>query len=409
MRKRWITAAAVLALVVTPLGFYVLRGPQAQTVETARVEPRAIAPSILASGTLVYESQVTLVSEVMGRVDEVLVQEGDRVTRGQVLLRLDARTPRAEIEQAQASEEQSRMSVERQRINLEALQAKTRRYEELRRQGLVEAVRYDELVAERNVAEVDLRNSREAVRQTAAQLTQSRQRLAKTEIRAPMSGRVTQISIKPGETAVPSAMSIAGGSLMVIADTSSMFAEVNVDEADIARVGVGQAAQIVPAAYPDRSLHGTVDRIAVSPRQNAGQGRTYPVRIRLDAQQAATFRPGMSARAEIATVRGPAKHLSVPVQAVQYAEARPGEAAGATSVFVLAAGKASRREVQPGVADDSHIEILKGLSEGETVVSGPAKVLRLLRDGDPVRVATPAATPAAASQPAELPADVARP
>lgn len=385
MKKQWIAVAVAVLVVAVPVALSLARGKEAKVVDVARAEPRAITPSILASGTLVYDSQVTLVSEVVGRVDEVLVKEGDRVTKGQLLLRLDAETSRAELDQLRASRDQSELNIERQRVSRDAAIAKLKRYEELRKQGLVEATRYDELATQRDLAEVELRNSHKAVKQANAQLEQSRQRLAKTEIRAPIDGRVTQVSIKRGETAVPSAMSIAGGSLMVIADTRSMFAEVNVDETDIARVATGQAASIVPAAFPDKSLKGTVEQIALAPKQNPGQSRTYPVRIRLNATEGVTFHPGMSARAEIATAKGSARHLGVPVQAVQYAEAeRKGDKASA-SVYVLVDGKAARREVETGAADDSHIEILKGLAAGDIVIVGPAKTLRFLREGDPAK------------------------
>lgn len=385
MKKHWIVLALSLLVVVVPAGVHLSQGKEAKPVDTARAELRAITPSILASGTLVYDSQVTLVSEVVGRVEEVLVKEGDRVAKGQVLLRLDAESSRAELEQLRANREQSELNIERQRVNRDAAIAKLRRYEDLRRNGLIEATRFDELATQRDLAEVELRNSHKAVQQASAQLEQSRQRLAKTEIRAPIDGRVTQVSIKRGETAVPSAMSIAGGSLMVIADTRSIFAEVNVDETDIARVGAGQTARIVPAAFPDKSLNGVVEQIALAPKQNPGQSRTYPVRIRLDRTDGVTFHPGMSARAEIATAKGSARHVGVPVQAVQYADPeRKGDKA-TTSVYVLAAGKAARREVETGVADDSYIEIVKGLAVGEAVIVGPAKTLRFLRDGDPVK------------------------
>lgn len=385
MKKQWIASAAVVLVIVVPVALSMVRGTEAKEVDVAGAEPRAITPSILASGTLVYESQVTLVSEVIGRVDEVLVKEGDRVAKGQLLMRLDSESSRAEVEQLRAGLDQTEINIERQALNRDAAEAKMKRYEELRKQGLLEATRYDELVTQRDLADVELRNSHKAVTLANAQLNQSRQRMAKMEIRAPIAGRVTQVSIKPGETAVPSAMSIAGGSLMVIADTRNTFAEVNVDETDIARVALGQTANIVPAAFPDKSLKGTVEQIALAPKHNPGQSRTYSVRIRLSAVGDVSFHPGMSARAEIATAKGTAKHLGVPVQAVQYAEAERKGGKASVSVFVLQGGKSVKREVETGVADDSHIEVLKGLTAGDMVIVGPAKTLRFLRDGDVAR------------------------
>jgi HlyD family secretion protein len=385
MRKQWIAVTLAVLVVAVPVALSVARGTEAKVVDVMRAEPRVITPSILASGTLVYSSQVTLVSEVLGQIDEVLVEEGDRVTKGQPLLRLNAETSRAELEQLQASRAQSELNIQRQLLSRDAANAKLNRFEELRKVGLIEATRYDEFATQRDLAEVELLNSYKVLKQANAQLEQARQRLAKLEIRAPIDGLVTQVSIKRGETAVPSAMSIAGGSLMVIADTVGMFADVNVDETDIARVAIGQAASIVPAAYPDKSLKGIVEQIALAPKQTPGQNRGYLVRIRLIGTGGVAFHPGMSARAEIATAKGSDRHVGVPVQAVQYAETESKGAKALVSVYVLVDGKAARREVETGAADDSHIEVLKGLAIGDIVIVGPAKTLRFLREGDPAK------------------------
>jgi HlyD family secretion protein len=387
MKKNWIAAVAIALVLAVPVGFKLFRGDAVKEVEVERATQRLISPFILASGTLIYKSQVTLVSEVIGRVDQLLVNEGDIVTKGQMLLRLDGEASRAEIAQLQASRRQAELNVERARVNRDAAAAKMRRYEALRANGLIEATKYDELVTQEQVTEVELRTSKEAVKQAEAQLHQSQQRLGKTEIRAPIDGKVTSLSIKLGETAVPSAVSIAGSNLMVISDTRHTFAEINVDEADIGRIAVGQEAKVVPAAFPDRSLHGKVEQLAMAPRQagtGQGQSRAYAVKIRLAASEL-VFHPGMSCRAEIATGKtGGVKNLGVPVQAVQYEEADRKTGKSRASVFVLELGKAVKRDVEPGVADDNHIEILRGLKKDETVIVGPPKTLRFLRDGEAI-------------------------
>ncbi|HZE92128.1 MAG TPA: efflux RND transporter periplasmic adaptor subunit [Rhizobacter sp.] len=402
MKKKWTAAVAgVLLTAVAAVTFPMLLGPAGKEVEVEVVSERVIMPSILASGTLIYEGQVTLVSEIVGRVEAVLVKEGDVVTKGQLLLRLDAESSQAEIAQLLASQRQSELNMERQRVNRDSMSIRVRRYKVLREQGLIEATKYDELVTQKNIAEVELRTSREGVKQVEAQVKQSQQRLAKTEIRAPIDGKVTSVTIKAGETAVPSAVSIAGSNLMVISDTKSMYAEINVDETDIARIAIGQQAKIVPAAFPDKSLHGKVEQVAVTPRQNPGQARNYPVKIRLDPNDVA-FHPGMSCRAEIATAKSDgANHLGVPVQAVEYEDAVRMTDKTKASVFVVQQGEAVRREVETGIADDQYIEVLSGLKRDETVIVGPPRTLRFLQDGEPVKpkIATPALAASAASNP----------
>ena len=403
MKKKWIVIGAIALLVIVPIGLKIARSDDAKKVDAEKIVLRSLTPSILASGTLIYESQITLAAEVVGRVKEVLVKEGDFVKEGQLLLRLDPETSRAEIAQIQASQRQAELNINRQQVNSDAQIAKQKRYETLRAQGMVETVKYDEFVTQRDLAAVDLSSSREALKQTQAQLKQAQERLAKTEIRAPVSGKVTAVYIKVGETAVPSATSIAGSSLMIIADTTSLYAEVNIDETDIARISRGQEAKIVPAAFPDKSLVGTVEQVAITPRQAAGQSRTYPVKIRLQPATGVEFHPGMSCRAEVSTKKaGAQKSLAVPVQAVRYeeSETKKNDKAekGKASIYIVTDGKAAKREVETGTADDAYIEILKGANENDSVIIGSPKIVRFLRDGEKVSVnanndSKPAPTP----------------
>ena len=381
----WTVGGMIAAAAVVAFNLLDTRPPQ--SVETATTEKHSVAPSILASGTLAYESEVHLVPEVIGRVREVLVSEGDEVTAGQLLLRLDPATYLAEIAQLEAARRQAELEVRRARVNLEREAARFKRFQALRGQGIVDANSYEEIAAQRDITEVELSSVLERQRQTEAQLTLARERLAKTEFRAPMAGTVTALFIKVGETAVPSAMSIAGSDTIVVANTRSLHAEINVDETDVARVSVDQDARIVPAAFPDKAWIGTVDNVAISPRPAQSQGRNYLVKVRLAHRDDIQFRPGMSCRTEILTRAADVQPaLAIPIEAVRYDERAEEDADEHTgskaSVFVAAAGTARRREVTTGVADDTLIEILSGLEAGDLVIRGPAKILRTLRDGD---------------------------
>jgi HlyD family secretion protein len=391
-RGLWL-ALLILVLVAAPVTMRLVQGNRAKEVEVERVAARALDPSVLASGTLAYQSEVTLVPEVIGRVLEVPVHEGDQVEAGQLLLRLDPATSLAEIAQLEAQQRQSELNIERQSVTLKTDEAKWRRYQALRSQGIVDADTYEQIASQRELAQVELTTSYAMLKQAQAQLKQSRERLAKTEIRSPIRGTVTAIFIKTGETAVPSALSIAGSELMIVANTASLYAEVNVDETDVAKISVGQQARIVPAAFSEVSWHGEVEQLAISPRRNAGQSKSYAVKIRLTDSARTQFRPGMSCRAEISTrsAHTPAT-LAVPVQAVQYDETRESNDKDNAVIFVEAANRASRREVKTGITDDTYIEILDGVRAGDRVVVGPGKTLRYLQDGE--RLTTREARPA---------------
>jgi HlyD family secretion protein len=389
-RNQWIAAGVITALIVIPVGLKLSRGDPSKMVDVEPVSLRALTPTVLASGSLTYESQVTLAPEVTGRVTEILVEEGDQVKRNQLLMRLDPAAPRAAVEQSQAQVRQARLSIERRQVDHDTQVAKVKRFEALRAQGMVDINSLEELVSARNLAEVDLRTSREQLSQATAQLRQAQEQLAKTEIRSPLDGKVTAIYVKVGQTAVPSFSGIAGSTLLDVADTTSIDAEINVDETDIARVRVGSEARVVPAAFPDKTLLGTVEQVAIAPRQQPGQNKSYPVRIRLTNTEGVIFHPGMSCRAEVLTgSQDDAKVLAVPVQALRY-EDNPDKSAQAeksvASVYMYNEGRAVKRTVSTGTADDSHIAVTSGLKEGEQVIVGPAKTLLFLLDGEKVGI-----------------------
>jgi len=389
-RKQWIVLGATVALIALPVILKVSRGGTEKSVDLERVTAHALTPTVLASGTLTYESLVTLAPEVTGRVKEILVKEGDQVKRDQLLMRLDPAAPRAAIEQSQAQVRQARLRIERGEVDVAAQVTKVKRFEALKDKGMVDANSLQELSAVRDLAEVDLRTSREQLSQAQAQLSQAEEQLAKTEIRSPLDGKVTAIYVKVGQTAVPSFSGIAGSTLVDVADTTSIDAEINVDETDIARVRVGAEARVVPAAFPDKTLVGTVEQVAIAPRQQYGQNKSYPVRIRLTNTAEVIFHPGMSCRAEVLTgSQADDKVLAVPVQALRY-EDNPDKSAKAekslASVFIYDAGRAVKRAVSTGTADDSHIAITSGLKEGDEVIVGPAKTLLFLLDGEKVGV-----------------------
>jgi HlyD family secretion protein len=387
-RKQWIVVGAIVALIALPVVLKLSRGGTEKMVDVEHASLRALTPTVLASGSLTYESLVTMAPEVTGRVTEILVEEGDQVKRDQLLMRLDPRAPRAAIEQSQAQVRQAQLTIERRKVDFETQVAKVKRFEALRGQGMVDTNSLEALVSARDLAEVDLRTSREQLSQALAQLRQAQEQLAKTEIRSPLDGKVTAIYVKVGQTAVPSFSGIAGSTLVDVADTTSIDAEINVDETDIARVRVGAEARVVPAAFPDKTLLGTVDQVAIAPRVQYGQNKSYPVRIRLTNTAGVVFHPGMSCRAEVLTgSQDDARVLAVPVQALRY-EDNPDKSAKAeksmASVFIYDAGRAVKRAVSTGTADDSYIAVTSGLKEGEQVIVGPAKTLLFLLDGEKV-------------------------
>jgi HlyD family secretion protein len=381
MNRKIVGLVVALAFVALPVVIKMSSTKTAKHAELAVVSLKQIQPTILASGNLVFRQEVQLTSEVIGKVSEVLVKEGDKITKGQVLLRLDPTTYRSEVAQQEANRSSSEIAIERSALNLASQQRNLDRSERLVQAKFIDVSKYDEAKHQAELAQVELRSSREVLKQANALLGLSRERLDKTEIRAPISGIATAVQIKIGETAVGGVTSMPGSSLMTIADVGSMMAEVNVDEADVAGVAAGQSARVFPSAFPDRPVVGTVERVSMAPKVGA-QGRSYTVKLQLNPTTLA-LRTGMTCRVEIVTSSGIARPV-VPLQAVLTEQESVANAKATNYVFTVVNGIVRKRPVELGLADDNNQEVLKGLGKDETVAIGPARLLRELHEGDNV-------------------------
>jgi HlyD family secretion protein len=394
MKKILIFAVLAALLVGLPIISKLTRGTDTKQVEVQTVELKLIKSSILASGTLAYREQVQLRSEVIGQVTELHVEEADRVEKGDMVITLDPKTYQAQVDQAEARVRIQQIAIERQRLLIKTLADRFERQKSMFTKNLVDEDSYEALESELALSRVDLRSLQESLTQARAALDQSEDLLSKTRIRSPIDGVVIQLDLKVGETVIAGTTNIPGSTMMVIADPSETLTEVQVDEADIAQVRVGQDADIFTAAYPDTPLSGTIQSIASVARQTPGQASlSFLVKILLDEQDAMIIRPGMSVRADIYT-QSSEETLAVPVQAVLYDEdldedKKAKDKEEQTYVFVMEDGKAVRKDVKVGISSDSDQEIIEGLEQGETVISGPFRVLRNMNDGDAVEEKEP--------------------
>jgi len=378
--KRWLAAGLITLAIAIPLTVKRFSGKSGTPVDVIVAAEQEVKPSILASGTLAYKVEVNLTAEVTARVRSIAVQEGDTVQEGQLLLRLDPETYNAIIAREEASVRQNRINIDRQRAVLALRKQQYERSQKLATAKLIDQNRLDEDRNQFVVSEADLRSSEEALQRSLAVLSDAREQRAKTEIRAPISGRIVSLPIKAGEVAIPSTASLAGAQLMKIADVSAIQAEVKVDEADVAKITLGQRADVFAAAYPDTALVGKVERIALTPTVE-GQGRSYKVTLAIEAPSALQLRSGMSARAIIFLGDG-RKQLSVPVEAV--VTETPEKNVVKKFIWVDDGGKARKRAIATGLSDDRWEAIDSGIAVNDRVITGPAKTLRRLRDGDSV-------------------------
>ena len=487
--KKIFIGLGVLVVLLLGVAVVVGGGEDGVEVETAEARVRAITQSVTASGRIAAMSEVSISPDVSGEILFVGVKEGDRVERGQLLIRIrpdvyaaqrsqalagvrEAQTgvgeARTGVEQAQAQVAQTRAESAQMEADLaqaraerERADAALARAEQLLQQGLGSQAELESArsaAAQAKAAEdaaqgrltalrTRIEAAQAAVRGAQARVSgaqarvgsaqagarQAGQQLAQTSIYAPMSGVVTFLGVEPGERVVGTAQ-MQGTELLRIAELDAMTIDVDVNETDVVRMEVGDSARVEVDAYPEDALTGLVAEIASSARVEpsaAGQSATnFPVTIQILAagespgdvvlaaggdgetrtprQPAVRLRPGMSGTVDVFT-RSVPRAVVVPIQAVtvrdfneirrdslRTAEAKGDDAADPDSVpdeedlrrvvFIVEDGEAVMREVSTGIADDTHIEITDGLTGGETVVTGPFKLLRSdLDDGDLVK------------------------
>jgi len=387
MNKKLLLVIGIVVLVVAvPLIQARFRGAAVVEVTMEKLEPRSIQSSVLASGKLVHEEEVKLTTEEIGRVTAIYVEEGAKVAKGDLVLQIDDQRLKAAVDQGQASVRMQEIAIQRQQLQVANLRTQWERMRGLHDRQLINEDSFVTSTNNLEIAEVDLKSSRESLEQARAQLEQQQDRLSKTRVYSPIDGRVTTLDIKVGETAISSSTNIPGSSLMTIANPASIHTEVNVDEADIANVAVGQMARIFAIAYPDQPIDGVVDSIAVSAKVATGQqGQSFAIKIRLVDPEKITLRPGMTCRAEIFTAtKGDV--LAAPIQAILVEEDLTKNETR-RDVFVNRDGRAAKVSVEVGLSDDTYQEIVSGLSRGDDVITGPDRVLRALEDGDRVVLA----------------------
>jgi membrane fusion protein (multidrug efflux system) len=317
----------------------------ATPVETAAVEAVRLPQAITAVGSLRSDESVTIRPEVAGRIAAIQFQEGQRVTRGTTLVRLDAAINEAEVQQARA--------------NLTLAKSKFDRAVDLAKSNFISGQARDE--AENNYK----------VAQAALALVEAR--LAKTEIKAPFSGIIGLRSVSIGDYVKE------GQDLVNLEAIDPLKVDFRVPEVYLRQVQAGQPLEILLDAYADKRFEGRV--LAVNPLVDAA-GRAVVIRAQVKNQDS-TLRPGMFARVRLIT-KDVAEALMVPEQALV-------PQGSDQFVFKVVDNRAVRAKVDVGQRRDGKAEIVSGVAAGDVVVTAGQQ---RLRDGAPVAARNAAPGPA---------------
>jgi HlyD family secretion protein len=430
-----IVAAVVLVGAAVVAAYFYFRRDKPLTVTTDVIKTRDLEAIVSASGKIQPKRLVNISAETAGRVVDLAVNEGDRITKGQFLLQIDPKSLRsrvegnaAALESAEGSLLQLRQSVETSRVQVEQAQQNLTRQRNLWAQELttreaLEKAENDLRAAQSALSEREKQVASQGSRisQERATLDSARYDLTKVRMESPIDGIVTRRNIQQGETAVIGTMNNAGTVLLQLADMSVIQAEVEVDETNIPHVQLGQLAKITIDAIPDRTFKGHVTEIGNSPIQAAAgatatQATNFKVVVVLD-EPVPEVRPGFTATADITTATRtqvvavpipavavrelvydangqivkeprPDKRRRTPVETVAAAaELEPGQTRKEVEgAFLVRDGRAEFLPIKMGIAGDKYFEVLGGLKSGDQVITGPYNSVRSMADGDLVKV-----------------------
>jgi HlyD family secretion protein len=433
----WIALFSILTVLILAAIYKAKSKPKGEDVTVEQVGKKTILETVSASGKVFPEIEVKISSDVSGEVVELLVNEGDSVVAGQILARIDADSYVSTVEQGQAGLNNAKSQLEIAKSQIESSKAQKlqilaqlenarsihNRNTQLKKDGVISSMEFDQSLANLKNLEANLQAAEAAinsatqsakgsefmVQSSEANLKVLNTNLRRTTLLAPASGIISNLSIEKGERVVGT-IQMAGTEMMRIANLNTMEVQVEVSENDIISVSLGDEVDIEVDAYLDKKFKGIVTQIANSASNissitgtslNTDQVTNFIVKIRMSPEsymgldKKYPFRPGMSASVEIFTDKKE-DVIAVPIMSVTTREIKVASKDNKDDlqdedfeevVFIVEADTLKKVKVVSGVQDDDFIQIIEGLSGGETIVNGPySAISKKLNEGDFVNV-----------------------
>lgn len=394
--KKIVIIAVIVVIIAALVVANFLKKEKGVEVDVANVEYGTVTQKVNGSGQIRPEVEVKVSANVAGKIINLHAEEGDSVKKGQLLVELDQ-------EQYIAALERSESNLLSMRANEKKLKSELLRAKNLRDKGLMSEAEFEAAMAAFEASESNTKQSEAAVKE-------SRDKLSKTLLHSDMDGIVTKLNKEAGEIALGA--QFQEDVIMIVADLSRMEAAIEVDENDVVNVTLGDTADVEIDAFVDTTFKGVVTKIANSATiKGLGtqeQVTNFEVTVAL-VNYNEKFRPGMSTTVDIIT-ESKKEVLKVPIQSVTVREkeklkkrldvedertGQDGETDNDSDkkkdmtevVFCVEENKAIAKPIKLGISDDTHYEVLSGLVENETVITGPFRVLsRTLQNEDLVEV-----------------------
>ena len=389
------------------------------TTETAI--RKTIVQTVSATGKIQPEVEVKISPEVAGEIIELPVEDGMRVKKGDLLLKIKPDSYKALLEQQEAAISAAKATNLQQKATMLKSEHDFKRAEDLFNKKLISEQEYNAAQAADDVAKNTYESSLHEIERAQAGSSQARDQLSKTTIYSPIDGTITILNSKLGERLVATGQ-FAGTEVMRVADLGHMEARVDVNENDVVNVKLGDKAEVKIDAYGDRKFNGTVYQIG-NTGKTTGAGTqeevtNFEVKIRIEDHDV-VLKPALSCTADIHT-NEVKDVVAVPMQAVtirtgesnlspeeiekkrqkvtqrdkgdnnaEFVNERAEKAAQREEreklvkvVFLKKGNKAQMAKVTTGISDDTYTEIKSGIQAGDEVISGSySAISRKLKEG----------------------------
>jgi len=438
-KKRIIWILIILAAVVLIGGVVAKKKgwigkPDETKIATEKVTKRTIVEVVSANGKIAPEFEVKLSPDVSGEVIELYVKEGDVVKAGQLLAKINPEIYLSNYDRTIAALNTSQANLANSKARLaqvksQFINAKSSydRNEKLHNQKTISDAEYETskanfevAVAEVEAAEESVKAAAFSVKSSEAGVKESKENLSKTSIYAPVGGTISKLNLEKGERVAGASQFGSGTEILRIANLQTMEVNVSVNENDIVRVTLSDTALVEVDAYQNRKFKGIVTEISTSANTvgvSADQVTNFEVKIRIlpdsykdliasDKPNDSPFRPGMSATVDIRT-ESVVDVLTLPIQAIT-SRADTTKTAVKTEekpetensddnakkkvevvqeyVFLYDNGVAKMLKIKTGIQDNTYIQIVEGLKEGQEIITAPYRaVSKKLKEGDKVK------------------------
>lgn len=420
-KKLWMILGAIVVVAII-VGNVVTSGEKTTKVKTELVEIIDITEEVSASGYVQPQTKVNITAEVTAEIINIPVVDGQQIFKGDLLVLLDTVQLQKDVDQSRYSLNETNSRMEGARALFKQAEEEYERQKQLFERDLTSETVYTN-------AEYAFINNKYSLEAMVSQTKSARSRyekaldyLSRTSISAPMDGVITYVDAEVGEIAPAQTAFTQGKTLMTISDMSSFEVEVDVDETEIIKIVLGQEAKIEIDAFIDTVFAGEVIEIGntavMSGLGTQDQATNFKVKV-LFKDFNTLIRPGMSATVDIVT-NVTVDALSVPYGAIVMRSldadslAKADDSGGLVSsahaattedtlvveekpkkkgkkekkevkgVFIVKDGLAKFVPVETGIADQKSIEVVMGVNESDTVITGPFKTLRSIKSGDKI-------------------------